>query len=489
MKQPIDASANGRFLQLADGSPFFWLADTAWQLFHRLDLSDAELYLERRAQQGYTVVQAVATGIHESWVATPNRNGHPPFAARDILKPVEAYWRHVDRILELARTHRLLVALLPLWSANAVTSPPGLLTHHNARAFGQWIGGRYREAGVIWVLGGDINPIWFDDIGAAGRGENITSRDFRPVFDELALGIREGAGDESFLTYHPTPISPADAPRPRTSAFLADRAWLDLNMIQSAHAHLDDVDGEGGAHISSFGGAYYLSSTSNHLAIAAEYASQPVRPVIDGEPHYEGHPKIEVDGHGSTSGECWSAHEVRTAAYHAVFAGAAGHTYGHVSVWDFFVRAHGVTNPYFSGEHGRDDWPEALDAEGSTQMRHLKNLMLAHPYFSRVPDDSIVLSAPANGPGTAHVSATRDADGSYAMIYLPHGGEITVATNALTGTHVRAIWFDPRTGERNVAATTRQGAPITLTAPGSGAEADWVLVLESGEHAEVASGA
>lgn len=32
----LSASADGHFLQCADGSPFFYLGDTAWELFHRL---------------------------------------------------------------------------------------------------------------------------------------------------------------------------------------------------------------------------------------------------------------------------------------------------------------------------------------------------------------------------------------------------------------------------------------------------------------------
>jgi hypothetical protein len=172
---------------------------------------------------------------------------------------------------------------------------------------------------------------------------------------------------------------------------------------------------------------------------------------------------------------------VRAAAYHAVFAGAAGHTYGHVSVWDFFVRTGGVPNPYIPDDYARDDWQQALDAEGAGQMRHLKDLMLTYPYVSCVPDDAIVLSE--SGAGTDHVSATRDADGGYAMIYLPRGGDVTVATDRLSGPMIRASWFDPRNGEsRPAGPDSRAGAELTATAPSSGADTDWVLVLENSDR-------
>ena len=34
----LKVSENKRFLVTADGKPFFYLGDTAWELFHRLNL-------------------------------------------------------------------------------------------------------------------------------------------------------------------------------------------------------------------------------------------------------------------------------------------------------------------------------------------------------------------------------------------------------------------------------------------------------------------
>ena len=38
----LQVSPNRRYLQFEDGSPFFYLGDTAWELFHRLDKEEAE---------------------------------------------------------------------------------------------------------------------------------------------------------------------------------------------------------------------------------------------------------------------------------------------------------------------------------------------------------------------------------------------------------------------------------------------------------------
>src|SRR5687768_5232210 len=65
----LKVSENKRFLVTADGKPFFWLGDTAWELFHRLTREEAEKYLKNRADKGFTVIQAVVLaeldGLHD----------------------------------------------------------------------------------------------------------------------------------------------------------------------------------------------------------------------------------------------------------------------------------------------------------------------------------------------------------------------------------------------------------------------------------------
>jgi hypothetical protein len=47
----ILVSDNHRFLVKEDGDPFFWLGDTAWELFHRLTHEEAAHYLANRQSQ------------------------------------------------------------------------------------------------------------------------------------------------------------------------------------------------------------------------------------------------------------------------------------------------------------------------------------------------------------------------------------------------------------------------------------------------------
>src|SRR5205823_14903635 len=84
----LKVSDDKHHLVTADGKPFFWLGDTGWELFHKLNKEDATAYFKKRSEQGFNVIQAVALaeldGLH-----TPNAYGSLPFIDSDLSKPNE----------------------------------------------------------------------------------------------------------------------------------------------------------------------------------------------------------------------------------------------------------------------------------------------------------------------------------------------------------------------------------------------------------------
>jgi hypothetical protein len=112
--ETVHPSANGHFLVTESGRPFFWLADTAWELLHRLRRTEAEYYLETRRRQGFNVIQCVVLaemdGLH-----TPNANGHIPLLGDDPTRPNEFYFRDLEQIIGLAAEKGLHMGLLPTW--------------------------------------------------------------------------------------------------------------------------------------------------------------------------------------------------------------------------------------------------------------------------------------------------------------------------------------------------------------------------------------
>ncbi|HEY0744724.1 MAG TPA: DUF4038 domain-containing protein, partial [Chryseosolibacter sp.] len=158
----LRVSDNKRFLVTQDNKPFFWLGDTAWELFHRLNREDAEKYLKDRADKKFTVIQAVALAELDG-LGTPNPYNEVPLENNDPTKPREAYFKHVDFIIDKANELGLYIALLPTWGDKVFKDRwgvgPEIFNTSNAKVYGKWIGDRYKNRrNIIWVLGGDRNP-------------------------------------------------------------------------------------------------------------------------------------------------------------------------------------------------------------------------------------------------------------------------------------------------------------------------------------------
>ncbi|WP_376797024.1 glycoside hydrolase family 140 protein [Thermogemmatispora sp.] len=428
----IGVSDDGHFLMTEDQQPFFWLADTAWELLHRLTRSDIEAYLNVRSQQGFNVVQTVILaendGLHQ-----PNREGQLPLINDDPTRPNEAYFQFVDAFVERAQDYGLYVGLLPTWGdkVNQLWGVgPVVFNQNNAYSYGRFLGERYRNAtNILWILGGD-RP-------ADG---------YEAVWRNMAAGIRDGVGGAVFMTYHPTGGQ-------SSSQWFQSDSWLTMNMLQSGHSARD---------------------LPNWGMIAHDYGLTPVKPVLDGENNYEDHPV-----NWNPSNGYFSDYEVRRQAYRAVFAGACGHTYGNHSVWQCFQPGYGpISYAIFY-------WYRVLDHPGAVQMRYLRNLMLSRPYFGRVPDQSLVLSGEGDGP--FHVQATRATDGSYAFVYIPDPvRRVVIDVSKIAGPVAHAWWYDPRTGQASEIGSVSTGGEQSFTTPGDGP--DWILVLDEQARAFPAPG-
>src|SRR3954463_16240751 len=134
----LRVSENRRFLVTADGRPFFWLGDTAWELFHRLTREEAERYLQNRAGRRFTIVQAVALAEFAG-LTQPNAYGHTPLHDNDPTRPDEDYFAHVDWIVNRANSLGLYVGFLPTWGDKwnqQRGAGPEIFTPENAALYG-----------------------------------------------------------------------------------------------------------------------------------------------------------------------------------------------------------------------------------------------------------------------------------------------------------------------------------------------------------------
>ncbi|HEV2107743.1 MAG TPA: glycoside hydrolase family 140 protein [Thermomicrobiales bacterium] len=421
---PIRVNNDRRYLEHADGTPFFYLADTAWALFQRLDRGEAARYLQDRADKGFTVIQATAVSEFDG-LSVPNPDGEVPFIDADPARPKDAYFQHVDAVIDQAAAVGLRMGLLPTWGDKVGPalwgSEPEVFTPENARIYGRFLGDRYRDRPVIWVLGGDRNP---------------TEPRYLETWRAMAEGITEGDGGRHLKTFHPQG-------RSSSSAFVHDEPWLDFNMIQSGH-HGRDAD--------------------NGAMVAADYAREPAKPTLDGEPCYEDHPVNWKPELGYF--EAW---DVRKAAYRALFSGACGHTYGANAIFQFWKGD--APDPKFKA---RRTWEEALSLPGASQLRHARVLLESRSFAGRAPDSSLV--APDTHEGTDRAYALRGE--GHAFIYIPSGRAVVVDPASLDAGEIVATWYDPRTGTSTEAGRVPPDHVFTIKPPTRGPGEDWALMLD-----------
>jgi hypothetical protein len=419
----LKVSADGHSLVTSDNKPFFYLGDTAWELFHRLTREEAFFYLEDRAKKGFTVIQAVALA-ELGGLTEPNVYGE--FALKDGKpnQPNDKYFMNIDLIIDKAESLGLYVGLLPTWGDKwnkKWGSGPEIFTPDNARIYGEWLGQRYKDKPVIWILGGD-RPIENDR--------------HRAIMRAMAMGLRTGDQGQHLISYHPSGgIS--------SSEWLHNETWLDFNMLQSSHAR---------------------ENNTNYLMIKSDYDKQPVKPVLDAEPNYENHP-INWD----TTNRYFNDYDVRKAAYWSLFAGAAGYTYGCHDIWQFYS----IKHPAIAG--ARTNWKQALNLPGSFQMKYLRQLMTSFPVM--MPDQSLILSD--QGKEGDHIQACRNKATTSAMIYLPTGGLVRLAVYKLRDKNIKTSWFNPRTGITVPCLLKQIQDEMEFEAPTNGYDCDWVLILRA----------
>jgi hypothetical protein len=260
----------------------------------------------------------------------------------------------------------------------------------------------------------------------------------------MAEGLKEGDGGSHLMTYHPTGGQ-------GSSQNFHNEMWLDFNMRQNGHSQ---------------------SYTERYFMTYEDYKMEPAKPVIDGEPIYEDHPvNFNPDQNGHST-----ATDVRRPLYWDLFIGAFGHTYGHHSVWQMYApERNPVNRPLMP-------WYEAIDQPGAAQMIYGRLLMESRPVLTRIPDNSIIVSdkitSSVPGAGAYRFVATRDQEGTYAMVYVPVGRRFSVRMDAIKGKEVVAWWYNPRNGEARQIAKYSNSGTQSFISPTPGENLDWILVLD-----------
>jgi hypothetical protein len=187
------------------------------------------------------------------------------------------------------------------------------------------------------------------------------------------------------------------------------------------------------------------------------------------EPNYEDHPVNPWPTWNPANGY-FRDYDIRKQCYRSVFSGAAGVTYGHHSIWQFWSPLEEKIN--FADRY----WTEALDRPGAYQVGYLKRLILSRPSLERVPDQSIIVSG--QGVGGEYATAFRDSAGTYLMVYLPVGKTIDISLVSIKAKKLALTWFNPRSGTYGIPEIVKRREKLSVSPPVLGGESDWVLVID-----------
>jgi len=262
---PVKVSENGRYFVDQRGDPVFWLGTTQWYLFLGYNLEDARTILEKTRANGFAFVQVALMG------GRPNVDGEWPFTEFNPLTPNEAYFRHVDSVIQIARDNNVAISMTLFHQKFSK-----YITVQNARGWAKWVAERYKNV---------PNIVWSTTPEARQK--------FVPILKELAAGLREGDGGRHLITSKPDPS-------PYSSSFVHGEEWLDFNSIQT-FSRVDLI----------------------YPMVTNDYNLEPTKPVLMAEGAYE---------RGSEYGFDITPLWIRRQAYYSYMAGGH-HTYGHSDSW------------------------------------------------------------------------------------------------------------------------------------------------------------
>jgi len=418
---PLMLSQNRRFLVHADGSPFFWLADTAWNGIIMSTPDEWREYLNFRRDQGFTAVQFVMT----HWRAGPcDLQGEKAYDGKERIERFNPrFFQRIDPKFSTLNERGLLAAPVLLW---ALGDSPGVdLCEEDAILLARYLVARYGAYILAWILGGDGDY----RSQKAERWKHIGRATFSGKCRQL-------------VTMHP------GGKHWNLPEFLHE-GWLDLIGYQSGHGI-----GEDDLKWLCFG----PPSKDWHL--------EPPRPIINLEPNYEEHLAYKIR-------KPITPHMVRRTAYWSLLVSpTAGVSYGTNGVW-YWAR-----KPEIPLDHPHvgvaKPWKEAVRLPGAEDMGKLKRIFLRMPWWTLQPDPTLLAQQPGIENIESFVAASRGGDGETAILYTPVQQSLELNLDHLP-CRMKASWMNPQTGEE-IGIDRLLNSQVKVTPPAPG---DWLLILRS----------
>ncbi len=379
------------YLTYADGSPFFYVACTAWNGALKSTDSEWEKYLSQRKENNYNVIQFVTT----QWRGCEkDQLGETAFTGSGKIEINPDFFKRIDNKIEAINAKGLIAAPVLLWAlprgAGREFSPGYYLPEDEAILLARYMVARFGGDQVIWILGGDGSYV----------------NDYEQRWKRI--------GREVFDGHHPGVV----AQHPHGSSWIGEdykeEDWLDIIGYQSSHNNSERV-----------------VNWINKGPMASQWDKLPPRPLINLEPNYE---EIRF---------FITAEDVRNASYWSLLATPlAGITYGANGIWPWIqkegelIENHG--NP---GGRGPSTWETSMNFPGSLQIGYLSKFIQQYPWWSLKPSQKLLLEQPGDSVYNHFISVVADDGQSLIIAYTPRRQAIVLALDKNKA--YDAKWFDP----------------------------------------------
>jgi len=434
----VRVAEGGRYFAHEDGTPFFWLGDTWWMLMSdRVSWPDGFRTLTAdRASKGFTVVQTVVgfPPDTEPFDGRDGNEGGSPWE-KDYVRINPAYFDAVDLRIEWLVRSGIVPCILGSWGYHLVFMTEERMTSH-----WRYLVARYGAYPVVWCLAGETGMCFY-----LSKDRDAETKKQTAAYARIASVVREADPFDRLITTHP---------RNRSWQDIDDPSALDFHMLQTGHIP--------------------PSSLETGVKFVEEARAQfPDKPVVNGEPPYEGH-----------MGGNWGDVQ-RFAFWTAILTGAAGMTYGAAGIYQANDRARPTGHRPDGGAFDRTFWDEAITFPGVRHLAVAKRLLTSLPFqrFEPHPEwAELGVKWGAEHYRPSYRAYCAGVPKECRVVYMPmryYHWDGPLVRELEPDVTYRARYVDTETGDAHDLGEVTRGTDGTWKAPTLPTLHDWVLVLET----------
>jgi hypothetical protein len=174
-----------RHFQRQDGTPFWFLGDTAWALFtdnaqEKHDRADALAYIDARASQGFNVMHSMLLS-EAGW----GNQGGLPWHDLSAERMNPAYWQEVDLRVAHANERGIVCGLALAWGDKRKQEPFAWRRFPDLEArkrYARYVAARYSAYNVYFIVSGE----WHGEVRTRPSTDDAVRQEFVEIGDALA---------------------------------------------------------------------------------------------------------------------------------------------------------------------------------------------------------------------------------------------------------------------------------------------------------------